>query len=84
MGAVAGPVDTACQQSNRAASRLLCDCIQRVADMTLTPSDQKLVANIFRNPAKAQDIRQSGRASHREFWTRYTAFGEAAELVCAD
>ncbi len=79
----AGPIDTACIKANRSANPQLCACIQRVANMTLTGSDQRLAARFFRDPGKAQEVRQSGRTSHREFWTRYTTFGEAAEQVCS-
>lgn len=81
--AAAGPIDRACQQSNRSASPGLCACIQRVANVTLTGSDQRLAAKFFRDPAKAHDVRRSSRASHREFWQRYTTFGTTAEQVCA-
>ncbi|XBC65593.1 hypothetical protein V5734_15780 [Defluviimonas sp. SAOS-178_SWC] len=83
LAGAAGPIDSACIQSNRAANPLLCDCIQRVANMTLSGADQRLAAKFFRDPGKAQEVRQSGRSSHQAFWTRYTTFGEAAEQVCS-
>ena len=82
--AKAGPIDNACLKSNRASSQIVCDCIQRVADMTLSNSDQKLAATLLRDPEKAQDIAYLNRTSHREFWVRYTNFGAAAEQVCAN
>lgn len=82
--AVAGPVNSACQKSSRATSSMLCDCIQQVANATLTGSDQRLAAKIFRDPEMAQDIRQSDRASHRAFWARYTIFGATAERTCTN
>lgn len=81
--AAAGPIDRACQQSNQVSNALLCECIQRVANMTLTESDQRLAAKFFQDPAKAQEVRTSGRDSHQAFWQRYTTFGETAEQVCA-
>lgn len=79
----AGPIEPACIQSNRAANPMLCACIQRVANMTLSGADQRLAAKFFRDPGKAQEVRQSGSSRNREFWNRYTTFGQAAEQVCA-
>ncbi len=79
----AGPINSACIQSNRAANLLLCDCIQRVANLTLSGADQRLAASFFRDPAKAQEVRLSGSTRHREFWTRYASFVTTAEQVCS-
>ncbi|MCB2136022.1 MAG: hypothetical protein KDE08_08785 [Rhodobacteraceae bacterium] len=81
--ALAGPIDQACIRANRTASAELCGCIQRVADMTLSGSDQKLAASFFADPARAQEVRQSDRQSLRAFWGRYMTFGSAAEDVCS-
>ena len=76
-------IERACLQSDRsAASPQLCGCIQRVADQVLTRSDQRLAARFFRDPQRAQDIRQSDNAKHEDFWKRYRAFGSTAEKVC--
>ncbi len=73
----------ACLKAARpAATPALCSCIQRVADRTLTRRDQRLAAGFFRNPHRAQVIRQSGRRAHADFWQRYKAFGAAAEDSC--
>jgi hypothetical protein len=80
--AKAGPIDRACQQTNRVANPLLCECIQRVANMTLTGPDQRLAAKFFQDPAKAQEVRTSGSDAHQAFWQRYTAFGATAEQIC--
>ena len=82
-GVQAGPIDQACARSNGAANMGLCACIQQVANMTLTGSDQKMAAKFFSDPSKAQEVRQSSRSGHREFWQRYVAFGSTAESVCA-
>ena len=75
----------ACLKAARpGASRALCACIQTVADRTLTRRDQRLAAGFFRNPHRAQVIRQSSRRAHAEFWRRYKAFGAAAEDSCGD
>lgn len=79
----AGVLDRACMTSGRkAANSQLCKCIQFVADQALTRSDQRLAATFFRDPHKAQVIRQSDRRSHEEFWQRYKAFGAKAESMC--
>lgn len=81
--AEAGMIDRACMTSGRkAANSQLCKCIQFVADQALTRSDQRLAATFFRDPHKAQVIRQSDNRSHEEFWQRYKSFGAKAESVC--
>lgn len=82
--AQAGPISSACMASDRArGNRALCTCIQQVADMTLSASDQRMAAGFFRNPDRAQEIRTSDRQSHADFWRRYRSFGDAAEGMCA-
>jgi hypothetical protein len=76
-------IERACLSSDRqAATPQLCGCIQRVADQILTRSDQRLAARFFADPQMAQDIRQSDRDSHEQFWQRYRAFGTTAANVC--
>jgi len=80
---LAGPIETACLRSERSGgNRAICGCIQQVADMTLTGSDQRLAARFFSDPDRAQEIRQSDRRSHEAFWERYRNFGETAEVYC--
>lgn len=82
-GAQAGLIEKACNKSDRqAASRSLCGCIQDAADLTLSPRDQKLAATFFKDPHRAQVIRQSDNASHEAFWLRYKSFGSTAEAYC--
>jgi hypothetical protein len=79
----AGTIERACMASDRAANNhALCGCIQQVADMTLSGKDQRQAAKFFKDPQKAQDIRQSDNRSHEEFWLRYKAFGQAAAQYC--
>jgi hypothetical protein len=81
--ALAGPIETACLRSERSGgNHAICGCIQQVADMTLTGSDQRLAARFFSDPDRAQEIRQSDRRSHEAFWQRYRNFGETAEVYC--
>lgn len=80
----AGPIERACQQSDRGAgNRQLCGCIQQVADITLDRRDQKMAAKFFSDPNRAQEIRQSDSRSDEVFWRKYRAFGSAAESYCS-
>lgn len=81
--AAAGRVEKACLRADRAGSPALCNCIQQVADMTLSRSDQKTAAGFFEDPDEAQTIRASKKASDNEFWDRYRNFTSAAEAYCA-
>lgn len=80
----AGVVSRACLKSDRQAKSVsLCRCIQDVADHTLSSRDQKLAASFFKDPHRAQEIRQSDRNTHEEFWQRYKAFGQVVAASCA-
>ena len=80
----AGPIGTACLSSGRsAANRELCACIDRVADLTLTRSDQRRAAKLFKDPDMAQDVRMSSRDADNDFWARYKNFATAAEGYCS-
>lgn len=83
VAASAGAVERACLSSDRkAANRNLCGCIQQVADLTLSNSDQRKAAGFFKDPQKAQDIRQSDNRSNEAFWKRYKSFGATASDYC--
>ncbi|AML50241.1 hypothetical protein [Falsihalocynthiibacter arcticus] len=76
-------IERACVKSERkAASKPLCGCIQDVADMMLSRSDQKTAAKFFDDPHRAQEIRQSNNSSHEKFWLRYKEFGQTAATFC--
>ena len=84
VSAQAGLIERACLGSDRpAVSRLLCGCIQAVADKTLTNQDQRLAAEFFSDPHRAQVIRQSDVAAHEVFWERYKTFGDTATKTCS-
>jgi hypothetical protein len=84
MPATAGPIERACLRSDRdAANRAVCSCIQQVADMTLTGSDQRKASKFFSDPERAQDVFLSKREADDEFWDRYKNFGATAEAYCA-
>ncbi len=82
--AQAGPIQKACLKSDRSGvSREMCGCIQGVADATLSGADQKRVARFFNDPEEAHRIKLSDTRSNEAFWSRYMAFGAAAEESCA-
>lgn len=81
--AQAGAIENACVDSGRrGATRSLCTCIQTVADKTLTRRDQRVAAGFFKDPHRAQELRQSDRNRDEDFWLRYKAFGSAASRSC--
>jgi hypothetical protein len=81
--ALAGPIETACNRSDRsAATRSLCRCIDNVAQQTLTRNEQRRAARFFSNPDEAQSVRMSRTRADNEFWARYRSFGAAAERYC--
>jgi hypothetical protein len=81
---LAGPIQTACNRSDRAAaSPSMCACIQQAADMTLRSADQRRAAKFFADPDEAHRVRFSQSDRDDAFWERYRAFGETAEAVCA-
>ncbi len=79
----AGVIERACLTSGReAASRALCGCIQDAANLTLDGGDQRVAAKFFRDPHRAQEVRQSDSGRNRAFWQRYKKFGSTAEQFC--
>jgi len=79
-----GPIYSACNASDRnAASRSLCGCIQASANTILSKGEQSRAVQFFRDPQKAQDVRQSERSSDERFWKRYRQFVEVSERACA-
>lgn len=81
--ASAGPIERACLSGLRPGTPSLCGCIQDAADLVLSHGEQKRAAKFFRDPHQAQVVRQSDRRRDEEFWLRYKAFGETAEVYCA-
>lgn len=82
-GAEAGAIERACRQSDRtAASPGLCNCIQKVANRSLTASERKKVSKWFADPHQAQVVRQSSNRSDERLWLRYKAFGDHAARSC--
>ena len=80
----ANVIERACLSADRpGANRVLCGCIQDVANLTLTPSEQHKAAKFFDNPHRAQEVRQSISRSDQKFWTRYKLFGSSAKTYCS-
>ena len=83
--AMAGPIDSACVRSDRARGNApLCGCIQQVANQTLSRSDQRRAARLFRNADEAQEIRMSKSDADNAFWARYKNFAATAEAYCSN
>lgn len=79
-----GPISQACLRSDRkAASSVLCGCIQAVANDRLSAGDQRLAATFYANPQRGQDVRQSDNPSNEAFWQRYKLYASAAERSCS-
>jgi hypothetical protein len=77
-------IERACNRLDRAAATYqVCSCIQQVANVTLSRSDQKKAAKFFKDPQLAQDTRQSDRRAKEKFWKRYKNWGELASLNCS-
>lgn len=82
-GGVRGEIGQACMAGGRqAANPALCSCVQRVADQTLTGSEQRRAVAFFEDPHRAQETRQSDNRSDENFWQRYRAFSNRAEASC--
>ncbi|MDO5622198.1 MAG: hypothetical protein Q4G24_12090 [Paracoccus sp. (in: a-proteobacteria)] len=82
--AVAGPIDSACVRSERGARNVqLCGCVQQVANMTLSRTDQRRAAGFFRDADAAQQVRMSKSDSDNAFWARYKNFTSTAEAYCS-
>lgn len=81
--ALAGPIEGACNRSDRdAASRSLCACIQQAADATLSGDDQRRVAKMFNDPEAVHKVKLSDSDRDDDFWKRYRNFGDTAEAYC--
>ncbi|MGJ8625963.1 MAG: hypothetical protein ACSHXB_03290 [Sulfitobacter sp.] len=78
-----GPIHRACVSANRkAATPSRCGCVQAVADQSLSASDQRRGAKMFKDPHKAQEVRQSDNPSNERFWLAWKAFGQNAAAAC--
>lgn len=83
IAASANVIERACLKSDRkASSRALCGCIQQAADLTLKNVDQRKAAKFFKDPHKAQELRQADGRANETFWLRYKNFGTTAAQYC--
>jgi hypothetical protein len=81
--AAANPIERACLQSGRsAANTALCSCVGSAAERTLTNRQMRDGARFFRDPQRAQDVRQSSRRNDEELWRAWRNFGQTAEAMC--
>ena len=81
--AAAGPIVQACLRSDRnAVSLAACNCIEGVAEFTLSATDQHKVAGFFKDPERAEKARAADGRADEAFWDRYESFGTQAELYC--
>jgi hypothetical protein len=84
VAATANPIERACLQSGRsAANPALCACIGSAAQRTLTSRQMRDGVRFFRDPQRAQEVRQSDRRSDEEMWTAWRNFGQTAEAMCS-
>ncbi|MCR8827628.1 hypothetical protein [Pseudosulfitobacter koreensis] len=78
-----GPIANACQASGRKqADKARCGCVQAVADMSLSSSDQRRAVGFFSDPHSAQEMRTSSSSSDEAYWLRWKAFGDQAGQLC--
>ncbi len=80
--ASANPIQRACLASDNNSSRALCSCIGDAADATLSRSQMREGARWFDDPQRAQDVRQSDRASDEAMWQAWRTFSSLAEQRC--
>ncbi|WP_417271039.1 arginine transporter [Celeribacter sp.] len=79
----AGPIYSACIATKRkAATPSTCGCVQAVAHQKLSASEQSKAVAFFKDPHKAQEVRQSDNPFNETFWKRYKAFGASAASTC--
>jgi hypothetical protein len=81
--ALAGPIGEACLRSDSPArNRPLCACIDGIAGMHLSGSDQRRAARFFRDPELAERTQLSDTPRDDAFWERWVAYGDAAAAAC--
>jgi hypothetical protein len=78
-----GAIESACLRSDRpAANRVLCGCIQRVADAVLTSGDQRKGARFFADPELSQTAKMARGEADLRFWQKWEAFSDGAVKNC--
>lgn len=78
-----GAIEGACLRSDRpAANRVLCGCIQQVADAVLTSGDQRKGARFFADAELSQAAKMGRGDADRLFWQKWEAFSNGAVKYC--
>lgn len=76
-------VEAACKVTGGpGASVEFCSCMQQVADLSLSLSEQKLAAYFLRNPARASRIGKANPAARKGFWQRFESFNLSTRRHC--
>lgn len=78
-----GTIERACNKIERkAATPRTCNCLQYVANVKLSRSEQHKVAKFFKNPDLVQKLKLSNSRTNQKFWQRYKEFGSFASKTC--
>ncbi|MFD2740449.1 hypothetical protein ACFSUD_12750 [Sulfitobacter aestuarii] len=78
-----GPIQQACEtQGRRAATPARCGCVQAIANQSLSRSEQRRAAKMFKDPHEFQEMRQSNNPKHEQFWRAWKTFGQNAAAAC--
>lgn len=81
--ASAGPIERSCLKSDRpAASRRLCDCVEKMAYKALPRREIGKVAQLMRDPERVDTVKRSSRSSDRALWQSYKKYAGRAEASC--
>lgn len=83
VGEARGVIESACLSSDRpTASRVVCGCLQAVADAVLSPGEQRRGAKFFSDPDLSQATKISNRRADVLFWEKWEEFAEGAVQYC--
>jgi hypothetical protein len=78
-----GTIESACLRSDRpAANRVLCACLQQVADAVLSPGEQRKGARFFADAELSQLAKVSQSATDKTFWEKWEVFSATAVKYC--
>jgi hypothetical protein len=80
-----GPIYNACLKDGRkSSSTTRCGCVQAVADLELSQSEQRRGAGFFTDPHGLQEVRQSDKARNERFWKAWKAYGQRSADLCSN
>ncbi len=75
-------IEAACRVNGGPTDRgAFCSCMQTVANMSLTQTDQRLAAFILRDPGRAGRMMKTVGA-RQDFWDRFDVFASATRTHC--